>query len=98
MLETSLSDLRFVLESHYYMEPWQAEQLESVEHFMLDSGAFTFLNSKRKVDIDEYVEGYTKFINQYDIQYFFEMDIDPIVGYDEVKRIRRKIERKTKKR
>ena len=98
MFETSLADLRFVLESHYYMETWQVEQLDGIEHFMLDSGAFTFLNSKRAVDIDEYVEGYTKFINQHDVQYFFEMDIDPIVGYEEVKRIRRKIERKTKKR
>ena len=98
LFETSLADLRFVLESHYYMQPWQAEQLDQIEHFMLDSGAFTFLNSKRKVDIDDYVEGYIKFINQYDVQHFFELDIDSVVGYEEVKKIRRKIERRTKKR
>lgn len=98
MFETSLADLRFVLESHYYLEPWQAEQLEDIEHFMLDSGAFTFLNSKRNVDIDDYVEGYIKFIKEYDVQHFFELDIDSIVGYEEVKKIRQKIERRTKKR
>lgn len=98
MFETSLADLRFVLESYYYMQPWQAEQIENIEHFMLDSGAFTFLNSRRNVDIDDYVEGYIKFIKQYDVQHFFELDIDSIVGYEEVKKIRQKIERRTKKR
>lgn len=98
LFENSLDELRFVLESHYYMQPWQAEQIKDIEHFMLDSGAFTFLNSKRNVDIDDYVEGYIKFINQYDVQHFFELDIDSIVGYEEVKKIRQKIERRTKKR
>lgn len=98
ILQTNLAEVRFVLESYYYVQPWQAEQIGGIEHFMLDSGAFTFLNSKRHIDIDEYVEGYIDFINKYDVQYFFELDIDSIVGYDEVKKIRRKIERKTKKR
>lgn len=98
MFRKNLAELRFVLESYYYMQPWQAEQIEGIEHFMLDSGAFTFLKSKRKVDIDDYVENYIKFINQYDVRYFFELDIDSIIGYDEVKNIRRKIERRTKKR
>ena len=98
LFENGLKKLRFVLESHYYMKPWQAEQINEIEHFMLDSGAFTFLNSKRSVDIEDYVDSYIQFIKQYDVQYFFELDIDPIVGYEEVKRIRRKIERKTKKR
>lgn len=98
MFRHNLAKLRYVLESYFYIEPWQVEQLTQLEHFMLDSGAFTCLNSKRPVDIDEYVEGYTKFINQHNIQYFFEMDIDPLVGYEEVKKIRQRIERKTKKR
>lgn len=96
--EHSLKELRFVLESHFYMQSWQAEQLKDIEHFMLDSGAFTFLNSKRNIDIEEYTDTYIDFINNYDIQYFLELDIDSVVGYEEVKRIRRKIERKTKKR
>lgn len=94
----SLKNLRFVLESFYYVAPWQVDQLKGVEHFMLDSGAFTFLNSKRNVDIEDYVDRYIEFIKQHDVQHFFELDIDSIVGYEEVKRIRRKIERKTKKR
>lgn len=98
MFETSLPDLRFVLESYYYMQPWQAEQLQNIEHFMLDSGAFTFLNTKRNVVIDDYVDAYINFIKEYDVKHFFELDIDSIVGYEEVKKIRQKIERRTKKR
>lgn len=93
-----LKELRFVLESYYYIQPWQAEQIKDIEHFMLDSGAFTFLNSKRSVDIEHYADEYIKFIKQYNIEHFFELDIDSVVGYEEVKKIRRKIERKTKKR
>lgn len=99
LIGNTLGNLRYVLESYYYIEPWQVEQLKDIEHFMLDSGAFTFLNSKRRnIDIEEYIERYVQFIKQHDIDYFFELDIDPVVGYEEVKKIRRKIERKTKKR
>lgn len=98
MFDTSLADLRFVLESYYYIKPWQAEQIKTIEHFMLDSGAFTFLNNKHTVDIDDYVDAYINFINEYDVQHFFELDIDSIVGYEEVKKIRQRIERRTKKR
>lgn len=98
VIKNNLKDLRYILESFFYVEPWQIEEIKTVEHFMLDSGAFTFLNSKQKVDIEKYVDKYINFINQHDIRYFFELDIDSIVGYEEVKRIRRKIERRTKKR
>ena len=66
LFETSLADLRFVLESYYYMQPWQAKQLGDIEHFMLDSGAFTLLNNKRNVDLDAYVDGYINFIKEFD--------------------------------
>jgi hypothetical protein len=98
LIKNNLKDLRFVLESFFYVEPWQEEEIKDVEFFMLDSGAFTFLNSGKNVDIEKYVEGYIDFINRHDIKYFFELDIDSVVGYNEVKRIRRKIERRTKKR
>lgn len=98
LFENSMVDLRFVLESHFYMRPWQIDQIGKIEHFMLDSGAFSFLNSKRMVDIDEYVDGYINFINQNDVQYFFELDIDSVIGYEEVRKIRQKIERRTRKR
>ena len=67
--------------------------------FLLDSGAFTFMNSshKAKVDFFEYAERYADFINEMGITQFFELDIDSIVGYEKVKEIRKLIERKTNK-
>jgi hypothetical protein len=73
------------------------------EDFLLDSGAFTFMNkSKRSVGftnemLDKYIDEYIDFINTYDIKHFFEMDIDCVVGYERVKEIRRYIESKTNK-
>lgn len=67
--------------------------------FILDSGAFTFMNGKdgSKIDWDEYVERYAKAINDYDIEKFVELDIDSIVGLKEVERLRKKLEKLTNK-
>ena len=72
--------------------------------FLLDSGAFTFLNKSKKSKefnkgaLTTYVDDYINFINKWDIQYFFEFDIDGVIGYNNVKRIRRYIEEKTGKK
>jgi hypothetical protein len=70
--------------------------------FLLDSGAFTFMNEvkkkKKKVDFDEYLNTYIKFINDNDIKYFFELDIDSIVGIKEVERLRKRLEDETGKK
>lgn len=69
--------------------------------FMLDSGAFTFMGgfsfTQGKVELnwDEYVEKYAAFINRNNIEKFFELDIDSVVGYEEVLRLRAKLERLT---
>lgn len=68
--------------------------------FLLDSGAFTFLNCKKKVSINylrTYLEDYIGFINRYKIKYFFELDIDSIIGYESVKRMTQQLEQKTGK-
>lgn len=89
----------YVLESFYYFKPWQTYLLENCKDFLLDSGAFTFINSRKgKVNFNEYVDRYIKFINEYDIKHFFELDIDSIVGYEEVLQIRNKIEQQTMKK
>ena len=68
------------------------------ENFLLDSGAFSFMNSGKKVVWDEYITKYIKFINKYDVKYFFELDIDSIVGYENVLKIRKRIENETSKK
>ena len=94
-----LKDVPFVLESFYYIRDYQIPLIKSAELFLLDSGAFTFMsNSKKAVDWNEYLERYIDFINTYDVDYFFELDIDDVVGYERVKELRRKLENGTGKK
>jgi len=85
------------LESFYYIEE-EKEYIHKYDNFLLDSGAFTFMNNaKGNINWDEYIEKYASFINQYNVKYFFELDIDPIVGIKEVERLRYKLEKITNK-
>nr|HIL74267.1 hypothetical protein [Rhodospirillales bacterium] len=65
-------------------------------HFLLDSGAFSFFGGK-EVDWDEYVTRYIEFINKHDIDLFFELDIDKIIGIEDTERLRHRIESGTGK-
>ena len=100
----------YILESFMDLKSKSKATLEYIQwcmqadEFLLDSGAFTFMNkSKRSSEftsemLKEYIESYIEFINTYDIKYFFEMDIDCMIGYDKVKEIRKYIESKTNKK
>lgn len=93
-----LTEIPYLLESFYYFRDFQKPLIYNADLFLLDSGAFTFMNTvKGKVNWSEYIDKYIAFINENDIKHFFELDIDIIVGYDEVKRIRAKIEKETGK-
>lgn len=95
-----LKNARFLLESFYYIKEWQMDILNSRELFLLDSGAFTFLNASKQKEINwkEYIDRYADFINKYDIKHFFELDIDSLVGYEQVKKYRDYLEEKTHKK
>lgn len=94
-----VKDIPYLLESFYYFHDFQKPLIKSAELFLLDSGAFTFMNSvKGQVNWNKYIDDYIAFINENGIKYFFELDIDVIVGYEEVKRIRAKIECETGKK
>jgi len=91
-----------ILESFYYLrskEKWVKEVKPFIKDFMLDSGAFTYLNGcGEKVDWDQYIEEYAKFIKELNIDLFLELDIDSIVGLKEVERLRKKLEKLTNKK
>lgn len=71
----------------------------SAKMFILDSGAYTFMCKPRpNMDFDKYVDDYISFINKYDIEYFFEMDVDNILGYEKVLELRKRIEDGTGKK
>lgn len=91
-----LKKSRYLLESFYSVQEWQIPFFEACDFFLLDSGAFTFMNSQKgPVDFDAYLQRYADFVKRHHIEHFFELDIDPIVGYDRVKEMRRTLERET---
>lgn len=89
-----------ILESYYYADEWTEKTIPLISNFLLDSGAFTFMSNshKGKIDWKAYIDGYCDFINRNNVERFFELDIDSIVGYDNVLRIRKYIEEKTSKK
>lgn len=90
---------KYMLESFYYYKKWEDNIINRVDEFMLDSGAFTFCTSKKSSspDFDSYLERYAEFINERDVKYFFELDVDNIVGYEKVVKYRRRLESLTAK-
>lgn len=86
----------YILESFYYADEDTERLIPYFGDFMLDSGAFTFMqNSKNHADWGEYIERYASFINRNKVKKFFELDIDSVIGYDKVKQYRTKLERLT---
>lgn len=97
------------LHSFYVLESFAYIQTDDIliplipyfKGFMLDSGAFTFMQQQKQksvaVDFDAYLDKYIAFINTYHIDQFFELDIDNLVGYEKVKQYRRILEKRTGK-
>lgn len=91
-----LNDI-YVLESYHYVikQGWMFPLFKEFKGFLLDSGAFTFLNALKgkAIDWEQYVVNYGNFVKEHDIKHFFELDIDPIVGLKEVERLRDLLEK-----
>lgn len=85
----------YVLESYYYILPWQIQKLKLWKGFILDSGAYTFMASQKdaKIKWEEYVCSYADFIKKNNIQYFLELDIDKLVGLEKVETLREILEK-----
>lgn len=96
----------YLLDSFYYLKSKTKKVDEYMEwagtakDFLLDSGAFSFMNQSnegKNIDLDKYVQEYIDFINFHKIDKFFEMDLDCLMDYEEVKKLRSKIEKGTNK-
>lgn len=86
------------LESFHYIAKRELPFINRYKSFLLDSGAFTFMNkSNDNVNWNAYIEEYAAFINEHNVELFFELDIDPIVGIDKVEELRHKLENLTGK-
>jgi hypothetical protein len=81
------------LASFYYIKD-EREIINKFNNFILDSGAYTFMTSmkNKNVNWDNYVISYAKFIKEYNVKNYFELDIDSIVGIKEVERLRKLLE------
>lgn len=86
-----------VLCSFYGISNFESEYLSKFRRFIIDSGAFSFMNGRPGVNWDKYVEQYAEFVLANNVTLFFELDIDTIVGLREVERLRAKLERLTGK-
>ena len=70
ILFQELSKSKYILTSFYYFKdklPFE------VDLHLVDSGAFTFFSSKKKIDIDKYLTDYIAYINKYDIKHFLNL-------------------------
>lgn len=89
--------LHWNLMSYYYLrsDMQYAEQIRDLsEGIMIDSGAHSFQKGK-KVDWEEYTHAYARFIKDFDrnnVVGYFEMDVDNIIGYENVLKLRRILE------
>ena len=88
-----------ILESFAYADEYIEKAIPLISDFLLDSGAYTYMAGKdgSEVNWEEYIERYANFINKNKVERFIELDIDSLVGYDEVKRLRKLLESKTNK-
>lgn len=72
---------------------------KSNSDFLLDSGAFTLMRNKHKqYDINDLISKYCFYINEFDIQNFFELDLDELMPIEDVENLRKKIYLETHKK
>lgn len=104
-LESTYKGVLFAAKPKYILSTYHGINEEILHYkdtsackgFMLDSGAFSMLNSLKKINIKEYIQSYIDFINHHDINLFFELDIDKIIGFEKVLQYRKQIEEQTGK-
>lgn len=63
--------------------------------FILDSGIFSYLNSRPSDDVDweKYVDNYAKVVVEKGIRNYVEVDADAIIGLAETERLRARLEK-----
>ena len=89
----------YILESFYYVNDRTKALLPHYGDFMLDSGAYTFMNSpkKKKESWEGYIYEYANFIRENNVQKFFELDLDSVVGIKKTMEYREMLEDLTRR-
>lgn len=88
---------RFCLESFYSFKKWEHHIIHEADEFILDSGAFTYMQKNNVSDVNwfAYAEEYANFVLENNIRNYVELDIDSIIGYEKVLELRKFLEDKT---
>lgn len=91
------------LTTFYYLRNKEEKQINRVRQlvrksWLIDSGAFTFMNSGGEVNWDKYIDDYADFINAYNIELFIELDLYSIIGIENTEKLRKRLEVKTGKK
>lgn len=99
LYDTTITTNRpYILESFYYADATTEKLIPYYGDFLLDSGAFTFMMGSKNCKTlkwDEYADKYADFIKRNNAKKYFELDIDSIVGYEQVKILRNRLQKTT---
>lgn len=82
---------KYVLYSYIYRNDDCLRYVKS-EHcksFILDSGAFTFMDTGKKIDFKEYAKQYAKYVKENNITNYIELDLYDIIGIKETEELRK---------
>ncbi|MCC8175499.1 MAG: hypothetical protein LIO91_03605 [Bacteroidales bacterium] len=87
-------DLRrfYMLESFLTIQPWQIPLIPQCAGFMLDSGAFSFIEGRKLSNLETYVQRYIDFVRTNNIRQYIELDLDPIIGVENARKLRSRLE------
>ena len=100
-INSKIDNYKYNLMSFYYIKKEEIfkEIIRKSELILIDSGAHSFQKGK-KVDWVEYTKKYAEWIKENDcdkILGYFEMDVDNIIGYENVLELRKILESVTDK-
>ena len=87
----------YILESFFYADKDTERLIPHYGDFMLDSGAFTFMQQvgQRNVDWNDYATRYIDFIKRNNVRKYIELDLDYVIGVDGARQLRTMLERET---
>lgn len=72
-----------ILQSFAYVSSCECEKFALCKNFLMDSGAFTIMNSKstrKNFDIVQFTKDYGAFIKKWNVKDFIELDVDSVFG------------------
>lgn len=92
------SNSLYCLDSFVEVKDNEVSDCHNFEDYMLDSGLFTYMNSKgdsaHNIDWYAYADRYAAYVKRNNIKKYVELDCDAFMSYDRVKKLREYLELK----